>query len=209
MSNSSSEFRWSCWPLRKQYGVVEFEQASGWMKISRAALVVAAALIAASCSEKKAPEREKYSNTPEATRAPKPQGAKDEDESEPREDEIGEDCVTFVRSTRIVPAQTSPADCPTCPAEGAEALSFRQMKTDRISCAGDTCTVLVTIRVAFKPGVGERIAGGLTAWISPEQRSEYLSGHPPSGEQAYRVQITYKRRGEAWRAVDFDRAPAE
>jgi hypothetical protein len=83
------------------------------------------------------------------------------------------------------------------------------MKTERISCSGDTCTVLVTIRVSFNPGAGERIAGGLTAWISPEQRSAYLSGHTPSGEQAYRVQITYKRRAEGWRAVEFDRAPAE
>jgi hypothetical protein len=64
----------------------------------------------------------------------------------------------------------------------------------------------VTIRASFNPGAGERIAGGLTAWISPEQRSEYLSGRMPSGEQVYRVKITYKRRGEAWRAIEFDRA---
>ena len=88
-------------------------------------------------------------------------------------------------------------------------LTFRQMKTDRISCSGDTCTVLVTVRVLFKPGTGERIAGGLTAWISQEQRSEYLSGRTPSGEQAFRVKITYKRSGERWRAADFDRAPVE
>jgi len=68
---------------------------------------------------------------------------------------------------------------------------------------------LVTISVSFNPGTGERIAGGLTAWISPEQRSAYLSGHTPSGEQVYPVQITYKRRGGAWGAVEFDRAPAE
>jgi hypothetical protein len=66
--------------------------------------------------------------------------------------------------------------------------------------------VLVTIRAVFNPGAGETIAGGLTAWIPLEQRSAYLSGHPPSGEQAYHVQITYKLRGTAWRAVEFDRA---
>jgi hypothetical protein len=82
------------------------------------------------------------------------------------------------------------------------------MKTDRISCSGDTCTVLVTIRVSFNPGTGERMSGGLTAWIPPEQRSAYLGGQTPSGEQAYRVQITYKRRSGAWRAIEFDRAPA-
>ncbi len=103
----------------------------------------------------------------------------------------------------------SSADCPGCRAGGTDLLAFRHMKTDSVSCSGDTCTVLVTIRAVFNPGGGERIAGGLTAWIPPEQRSAYLSGHTPSGEQAYRVQITYKRRGEAWRAVEFDRAPVE
>jgi len=88
-------------------------------------------------------------------------------------------------------------------------LAFRHMKTDSVFCSGDTCTVLVTIRAVFNPGAGEAIAGGLTAWIPPEQRSAYLSGHTPSGERTYHVQITYKRRGEAWRAVEFDRAPVE
>jgi hypothetical protein len=67
----------------------------------------------------------------------------------------------------------------------------------------------VTLRAVFNPGSGEKFTGGLTAWIPPEQRSAYLSGHTPSGEQAYRVQMAYKRRGAAWRAVEFDRAPAE
>jgi hypothetical protein len=179
------------------------------MKIRRAVLIVVAGIITASCSEKSAPDREKHSSTSEATRAPGSEVVKGEDELQPREDEIGEDCVAFVRSTKVVPAQAVTADCPGCPAAGAEALAFRQMKTDRISCSGDTCTVLVTISASFNPGTGERIAGGLTAWISPEQRSEYLSGRTPSGEQVYRVQITYKRRGNAWRAVEFDRAPGE
>ena len=86
---------------------------------------------------------------------------------------------------------------------------FVPMKTDAVSCSGDTCTVVVTIFSVFNPGSGATIAGGLTAWIPSEQRSAYLSGQTPSGEQAYRVQITYKRRGEEWRAVEFDRAPAK
>jgi hypothetical protein len=191
----------------------QFGSRHGWrrgdqrrMKIRRAALIVVAGIITASCSEKSVPGREKLS---EAKREPDSVIAKSEDELQPREDEIGEDCVAFVRATKVVSAQTPTADCPGCPAAGAEVLTFRQMKTERISCSGDTCTVLVTIRVSFNPGAGERIAGGLTAWISPEQRSEYLSGRTPSGEQAYRVQITYKRRAEGWRAVEFDRAPAE
>ncbi len=179
------------------------------MDIRRAALILVVGIITASCSEKSAPDREKRSNTSEATREAGPEVAKGEDELQPREDEIGEDCVAFVRSTKVVSVQKPTADCPACPAGGAEVLAFRQMTTERISCSGDTCTVLVTIRASFNPGAGERISGGLTAWISPEQRSAYLSGHTPSGEQAYRVQITYKHRGKAWRAVEFDRAPVE
>ena len=88
-------------------------------------------------------------------------------------------------------------------------LAFRQMKMDAVTCSGDTCNVVVTIRAVFNPGSGQTIAGGLTGWIPPEQRSAYLTGQTPSDEQAFRVQITYKRRGEAWRAVEFDRAPVE
>ena len=88
-------------------------------------------------------------------------------------------------------------------------LTVHQIKTDAVSCAGNTCNAVVTIRASFNPGSGERIAGGLTAWIPPEQRSAYLSGQIPSNEQVYRVQITYKHRGDAWQAVEFDRAPAE
>ena len=177
------------------------------MDIRRAAPILAVGIIIASCSEKSAPDR---ANDSAASDVPRESArAEGNDELQPHEDEIGEDCVAFVRSTKVVPAQAPRADCPGCPAEGAEVLAFRQMKTDRISCSGDTCTVLVTIRVSFNPGAGERIAGGLTAWISPEQRSEYLSGRTPSGEQAYRVKITYKRRGKAWRAAEFDRADLE
>lgn len=86
-------------------------------------------------------------------------------------------------------------------------LSFRYMKTDAVSCSGDTCTVVVTIRAVFNPGSGETMTGGLTAWIPAEQRSAYLKGQTISGEQTYRIQISYTRRGAAWRAAEFDRAP--
>jgi hypothetical protein len=88
-------------------------------------------------------------------------------------------------------------------------LSFRNTTTDAISCSGDTCNVVVTIRAVFNPASGETIAGGLTAWIPPEQRTAYLSGQAPPDEQTYHVQITYKRRADGWRAVEFDRAPPE
>ena len=182
---------------------MERREVSSCRKILRAMLIVAAGIITASCSERSAGDSEKDSSTPEATRAPAAEVA--EDERQPREDEIGEDCVSFVRSTKIVPAKAPAADCPGCPAGGTEMFAFRQMKTERISCSGDTCTVLVTLVVVFNPGAGEAISGGLTAWISPEQRSEYLSGRTPPGEQSYRVKITYKRRGAGWRAAEFDR----
>src|SRR5258708_19100160 len=149
---------------------MQHEQVSSCMKIRRAALIVVAGIITASCSEKSAPDREKHSDTSEATREPGSEVGEGKDELRPREDEIGEDCVAFVRSTKIVPAQAPAADCPGCPAAGVEALRFRQIHTDRISCSGETCTVLLTIVVSFNPGAGARIAGGLTALISPEQR---------------------------------------
>jgi hypothetical protein len=181
------------------------------MDIRRAGLIFVAGVITASCSEKSVPDRDDDSAASETPREParKSDRTEGEDELQPREGEIGEDCVAFVRSTKVVPAQAASTDCPGCPAGGAEVLTFRHMKTNTVSCSGDTCNVVVTIRALFNPGSGETLAGGLTAWIPPEQRSAYLSGRTPSGEQAYRVQITYKRRGKAWRAVEFDRAPVE
>ena len=176
------------------------------INIRRAALIFVAGIITASCSEKSAPDREKDANTSEAARESEVE--RGGDELRPDEDKIAEDCVAFVRSTKVVSAKAASADCPACPGEGkgTDVLSFRQMKTDAVSCSGDTCTVVVTIFSVFNPGSGETLTGGLTAWIPSEQRTAYVSGQTPSGEQAYRVQITYKRRGEAWRAVDFDRA---
>jgi hypothetical protein len=183
------------------------------INIRRAALIFVAGIITASCSEKSAPDWDKDANTSEAprelVRESEVETAKGGDELQPGKDQIEEDCATFVRSTKVVPARAASTDCPGCPAGGTAVLAFRGMKTDAVSCSGDTCTVLVTIRAVFNPGSGETIAGGLTAWIPPETRSAYLSGHTPSGEQVYRVRITYQRGGAAWRAIEFDRAPVE
>ena len=170
------------------------------INIRRTALVFVAGIITASCSEKSAPNQEKDANASEVETV---EGG----DEQPEEDQIAEDCAAFVRSTKVVPARTASADCPQCPAGETPILAFRGMKTDSVSCSGDTCTVVVTIRAVFNPGSGETVTGGLTAWIPPEQRSAYLKGETRSGEQAYRVQITYKRGGAAWRAVEFDRAP--
>src|SRR3954454_4797170 len=64
------------------------------MNVRRVALVFVACLITASCSEKANPE-----------------SASEENESKPHEDEIAEDCVAFVRSTKVVPATPQCAGC--------------------------------------------------------------------------------------------------
>jgi hypothetical protein len=189
------------------------ENRSAAMNIRRAVLILVAAIMTASCSEKPAPDPEKDVNTPKAprevARAPGSEKAERESELQPDEDQIAEDCAAFVRATKVVPARAASTDCPGCPAGGTDVFSFRHMKTNAVSCSGDTCTVVVTIRAVFNPGSGETINGGLTAWIPAQQRTAYLSGQTPSGEQAYRVQVIYKRRAEGWRAVEFDRAPDE
>jgi hypothetical protein len=171
------------------------------INIRRAALIFVAGIVTASCSEKSALDREKDEMVRESEA--------ETEERQPDEDKIAEDCAAFVRSTKVVPARAAGADCPGCPAAGTSILAFRGMKPDSVSCSGDSCTVVVTIRAVFSPGSGDTIAGGLTAWIPPETRSAYLSGQTPSDEQVYRVRITYKRRGEAWLAVEFDRAAVE
>jgi len=145
----------------------------------------------ASCSEKAAPERESKS---------------EENESKPRENEIAEDCVAFVRSTKVVPPTP---ECAGCTGDTREALAFQQIKLDRISCTGPACEVTVTLKAAFIPGTGGTISGGLAGWISPEQRQAFLSGRAPEGEQLYPVKISYRREGEQWRPVEFDRTDSK
>jgi len=183
------------------------------MNIRRATLIMIAGVMAASCSEKPAPDRAKELDPSETPREPAREsdsdGAGGKHEPPPSESQIARECVALLRSTKVIPAQGAPTDCPGCPVRGTEVLTVRQIKTDAVSCSGDTCNAVVTIRAVFNPGSGETIAGGLTAWIPPEQRSTYLSGQIPSEEQVYRVQVTYRYRDGAWRAVEFDRAPAE
>ena len=182
------------------------------MSFRRVTSIFVASLAIASCSEKSPPANN--ANTPEGPGQPvqAPTGQTAEAKAAlppPPIGQIERECLALLRATKVIPAQAASADCPGCPVGGTEVLTVRQMKTDAISCSGDTCNALVTIRAVFNPGSGERMAGGLTAWIPPEQRSAYLSGQPPPDEQTYRVQATYKYRGGAWVAVEFDRAPAE
>ena len=162
------------------------------MSARRAAVFIAASLLAVSCSEKPAPSE------------PRAEVEKKENDEQPREDKIAEDCVAFLQATKVVPQTT--ADCPGCSGEGSQVLAFRQMQADPITCSANSCEVTVTLRAVFNPGPAGTITGGLTAWIPQEQRLQYLNGHSPEGEQVYRVKIIYKRTGEAWRAIEFDKA---
>jgi hypothetical protein len=201
-----------------------------FMKIRRGALIILAGIITVSCSEKTRVDYEQNSQTkkPETgqevtapkekranelkvesfpTSAAESAEAKGENELQPPEDEIAEDCVAFLRSTKTAPAHGATADCPQCPTktEATEVLRFNDIRVDRVVCSESSCEVHVTIHATFNPSAHESIVGGLTAWISPEQRAKYVQGEIPSGQQTYKVKVIYRRTGRSWRAVEFDR----
>jgi len=127
--------------------------------------------------------------------------------SEPPAEQVTEDCVAFVRSTTASPSNPeSTNNCPDCPGAGPtkEVLRFQSLQIDEVTSIGPTCEVGVTLHVTFNPATGgEMIRGGLTGWIPPEQKREFLGGRAPSGLQTYKVKITYTRDGREWRAVEF------
>ncbi len=133
--------------------------------------------------------------------------AEGETELQPPEEEIGEDCVAFLRSTKTVPGNgEKKAGCPECPVnEAKEVLKFDHVRVDRVVRSESTCEVNVTIYATFNPSTREDIAGGLTAWISPEQKARYLQGETPSEQQIYHVKVLYRRHQAGWRPVEFDR----
>ena len=174
------------------------------MWFNRLFIVFVASAVTASCDRKPDTARANDSPKEHAQSSEK----ETEDERQPREDEIAEHCVAFVRATKVVPARSPSDDCPDCAAtaEAGELLTFQEFRVDRISCSDDTCTAIVTIRATFNPTPPGPVAGGLTAWLSPEQRNGYLTGHPPTGEQAFPVKVIYKRNAKGWRPVEFDKA---
>jgi hypothetical protein len=198
------------------------------MNIRGAAFIFIVAAITPSCSEKSVPER-KQNFQKEAKPGPEAMalsGARsneaeversstsavestelEREEQQPPADVIGEDCVAFLRATKTIPGNGKNIDCPTCPVspEGAEVLKFDDIQVNRVVPSGSNCEVNVTVRATFNPSTHETISGGLTAWISPEQKEKYLQGEAPSGQQVYKVKVIYRRGREGWRAVEFDR----
>ncbi len=168
------------------------------MSIARIAVIVVTGMLMA-CTEKSKPAPSTKTEV---------ENAEVESDRQPHEDEIAEDCVVFVRATKVVPAQSPKADCVNCAAvaEAIEVLAFQEFHADKVSCSGDTCEVTVTLRAIFHPAPAGAIGGGLTAWLSPEQRTGYLQGNPPTGPQTFSVKVIYKQSGNKWRAVEFDKA---
>ncbi len=132
--------------------------------------------------------------------------SEEEDEEKPVAEELGEDCVAFLRSTTVGQSSGPSADCPHCPSSNAapDALKFSSFKIVRYLPAGDSCEVDVTISATFRPGLSGPITGGLTKWIAPEQRAQVARGETPQGEQVYPVKITYRRTATGWRPVEFN-----
>jgi hypothetical protein len=168
--------------------------------------LISLALLTAACSRKSDSDRKDRSDkTSEKESEVANSPEREENESQPPEDEIVEDCHALTWLTKAMPAKTTSADCPQCPAsaEGTEVLKFQGAKVDRVSCVGGTCEVAASIHASFNPSKGGTITGGLTGWIPPEQRDQYSLGQTPPGEQVYHLKITYGREGERWRLVDF------
>jgi hypothetical protein len=180
------------------------------MKTLRLIFVVLATGIATSCSERSHFDQ----RTPEAevsgSAAPAAESSREPETNElsPGDEDITHDCVAFLRSTKTVPPDGGPtADCPQCPtsSEGKEVLTFRDIRVDRIVRSKSSCEAYVTVNATFNPSARQTISGGLTAWISPEQKAQYAQGKIPSDPQVYKVKVIYMRRGNGWRPVEFDR----
>ena len=187
------------------------------MKILYLTLVAGAGILAVSCSEKssKSPGEKppltaaEVNKTSQSDSAPESEGdsKKEESKAAPESEEIGEDCVAFLRATKAVPAQPESTDCPTCPGSSAtvEVLQFERFEIGKVSLSGSNCEVSVRIHAQFNPSSGGAIVGGLTGWISPAQKEQYAQGKAPSGPQVYKVKVIYQRRDGRWQAIEFDR----
>jgi hypothetical protein len=200
-------------------------------KITGITMTIAAAMITASCSEKSGVESARDAKSEEikpveqavATGEKRPGDSEVEPRSKslaelaegeaereqhPAEDEIAEDCVAFVRATTTGVAHGASADCPQCPGgTGAmEVLKFEDIKVDRMTPSPSGCEIDVALHARFNPSKGGPIAGGLTGWITPDQKARYLRGETPPGQQTYHVKVIYRREGNRWRAVEFDRS---
>jgi hypothetical protein len=181
------------------------------VKIFPAVLFALPCLLIAACSDHSDSDNDrKPTQQSLREKEPKAAGEKESEEKEltPGPDEIGEDCVGFLRATTVPQPNAPGKACPECPSgtAGFEVLKFHGFKIEKISPSEVGCEVTVEIRAEFNPSPGGTIAGGLTAWIPPEKREQYAQGHTPAGEQLYKVKVTYRRPEGFWKAVEFEPA---
>ena len=185
------------------------------MTVVVATLVLFAGLALTGCSKKseKAIERDSDARKPErdsATQSSSVSSEVSEEETDERPDsgDIAEDCVAFLSATKAPSGKSSESACPTCPTsdQGVEVLKFDELKIDRIALSGATCQVTARIFATFNPSKGGVITGGLLGWIPAEQREDYARGKAPTGQQTYKLNITYRRDANGWQPIDF--APA-
>ena len=185
------------------------------MKALTVLLLLSLALATTSCSKKNTSDHREAERAAESreregreTEKRSREGAEsEEEENQPDSEAIGEDCVAFLRATTAPKPSEKAIDCPSCPPPGAlpEVLKFNDLKIDHIAPSRDRCEVSVKILASFNPSTRSPIIGGLTAWISPEQKKLYLSGQVPSEQQTYKVHIIYRRTGQGgWHAVEFN-----
>lgn len=181
------------------------------MRIFPAVLFALPCLLIAACSDNSDSDNDrKPTPQPLAEKEPKATAEKESGEKEltPGPDEIGEDCVGFLRATKVPQPNEPGKACPECPSgtAGFEVLKFNGFKIEKISPSAVGCDVTVEIRAEFNPSPGGNIVGGLIAWIPPEKREQYARGETPAGEQLYKVKISYRRPEGFWKAVEFDQA---
>ncbi len=180
------------------------------MRIFTAVLFVLPCLLIVACSDHSDSDNDRKP-TPQslAEKEPKAAAEKESGETEltPEPDEIGEDCVGFLRATQVTQPNVAGKACPECPSgtAGFEALKFNGFKIEKISPSEAGCEVMVEIRAEFNPSPGGTIIGGLVGWIYPEKREQYARGQTPAGEQFYKVKVIYRRADGFWKAVEFER----
>lgn len=171
------------------------------MKLLCLNIACVAALTVASCSKRPAVDA--------AGKGDSPREHSEENGALPEKEDIGEDCVGFLRST-VSNRIDGAGQCPVCPssADKAEVLGVDSVsieKVNMVGAGGTSCEANVQIRAHFNPSNGGTITGGLVGWIPAEQRTQYTRGTIPSGQQVYHVMITYRREGDEWQTADFAR----
>lgn len=184
------------------------------VRIFPAAFCVLLSLLISACSDHSESKNDGKS-TPPSLSEKKPDAGVEKESAEsgatPDQDQVGEDCVAFLRATRVVKPKGENKECPECPGGTSdfEVLQFNGFKIEKISPSEAGCEVTVEIRAEFNPGPGGHIVGGLIAWIPPAQREQYAQGKTPAGTQLYQVKVIYRRTDGFWRAIEFDQAGKE